>query len=172
MLIQGLLFLTLIIIFSITHLSFRKGWASIKIYSQRIFTILFCLNYTLLTFLSFYIYLRNIWNVGIFIYSFGHFLNLIVIISNKGRMPVDIEFGMLSNSWNSIEEMKKYIKDSRTHKIMSDKTHFNFLGDRHGSSLQSIGDITLLAGYSIWFYTTIFYALYSLFFYIFTFSYS
>ena len=90
-----------------------------------------------------FIYAVNFWNIGILIYTFGVLLNTIVIVANKGFMPVDINAA--SDKYSKIE-LETACKNSYGHTVLDNYTKFKILADRYTFSLFSIGDVFIYLG--------------------------
>lgn len=128
-----------------------------KIMSQKTYSkahsMVFVLSFVFLTMILFLRY--N--NVGLILLDIGVFLNMAVIIANKGYMPVDMNALKKVVSLyepnpsdetilKEMDELDELQAIHRRHMIMSSKTKLNILGDKYGYSIQSIGDMFISAG--------------------------
>lgn len=125
-----------------------------KIISQKTYSkahsMVFVLSFISLTIILFLRYTT----VGLILLDIGVFLNMAVIIANKGYMPVDMNalkkvvslYEPNPSDETVLKEMDDIQAIHRRHMAMSSKTKLNILGDKYGYSIQSIGDMFISAG--------------------------
>lgn len=104
----------------------------------------------------------NYSTIGIPIFILGLALNTLVVLANKGLMPVDIEVFKRLNCFNDLTaraKLDKICQITRKHVLMTESTRFKVLGDRYTNtlvfgygSIGSIGDVLLSAGSILIFY--------------------
>ena len=148
-LIQASLILLLSVSFSIL-IRYKEKIVSPKNYSK--FNII---RYALIFILDMAVLSLDYDTIGLILLNIGVFLNLIVLVFNNGYMPVDMNafkkslyFFELENHNVTVEDLFKEIQENRhIHIAMTSQTKFNFLGDKYGESVQSIGDIFIFIGH-------------------------
>ena len=138
MLLQFSLFYSLIIIYSLLGRSVEK------IKSQRTYSIVQSIYFVILSVGMILIYCINPYNIGILIITIGVILNTIVIVANKGLMPVDVcamqgALGFYSYT-EVLEQINIMSAISRKHKVLDETTKFKILADRFCQERKSIGD--------------------------------
>ena len=148
MLLQCFLWLLAEFIFSYTTISAER------IKSLRIYSLVNVVIFLLICICSVGLYSLDPRNVGLLMYIIGASLNTMVIIANKGLMPVDIK--AVQRMFNLSElsakiELDIVCKARRQHTIMTNSTKFNILGDniledRYDPSICSAGDILITGG--------------------------
>ncbi|MDP4147475.1 MAG: DUF5317 domain-containing protein [Bacillota bacterium] len=133
-------------------LSFFIQFGSIFIFPNYLLTAVIISNFGLLFFCF-----VNVKVTGFKYMLIGIFLNLIVMILNRGRMPVDVEAAKIMSPKDVPALLAgKYGK----HIALSDHTHLNFLGDifflRYPYPrpiIISLGDIVLSIGVILFLYS-------------------
>lgn len=111
------------------------------------FTGLFFIISYVIVFITIYsnLHLKSIRVVGL-----GFLLNFLVILFNKGYMPVSIDSLSKVNAYEKIKLLKEYTTFNNCI-LMSSKTKLNFLGDivpiKFINQVISIGDIFILLGF-------------------------
>lgn len=157
MLFQNFLFVCSLIFFEIIYAQVQKLDMSRFLVSDRLFSIIFCVSFALNLAVLLIIYYMDTRNIGIIAYAAGISLNLLVILANKGQMPVDMKIYIKNIDPYGYKDLSLY---SRKHTEMSKNTRFNFLGDclvagYGGQGIYSIGDYIIHIGLVIWCYTAI-----------------
>ena len=143
MLLQCFLWLLAEFIFSYTMISAER------IKSLRICSFVNVIIFILICFCLIKLYSLDPRNVGLLINIIGALFNTIVIIANKGLMPVDIRAVQRALNLSELgakTELDIICKIRRQHTIMTDSTKLNILGDKYGSKVCSVGDILIIGG--------------------------
>jgi len=105
-------------------------------------------------------------NIGLIILDIGVFLNMVVVLSNSGYMPVDMNafkravcFMEFNPSDEMVKEIFKEVQQKRRHVAMSSNTKLNILGDKYGhnTKTKSIGDIFINIGIPLIILEVVFY---------------
>ena len=125
-----------------------------KIISQRIYSKVYSIKFIFAFIVFTKILFLRYNNIDLILLDIGVFLNMVVIVSNNGYMPVDmIAFKRAVSLYEpnpSDRTVQKKFKDwvlpIRQYVAMDNNTKFNILGDRYGSSIQSIGDMFIRIG--------------------------
>ena len=129
-----------------------------KIESRKKFTIIRNLIDIATTTALFLLYLINPLNIGILIFSLGMFLNTMVMVANKGFMPVDVNLIKQIYHCLSDEEVGSVLRgqppNTQLHIELNESSKFKILADRFqkgssiysGSNIYSIGDVFIDIG--------------------------
>ena len=160
MLLQNFIFFLSILFFRFLHRPLLYDEFIRLPISDKVFSFIFCALYSFDTVTSLFIYTMDYRNLGIALCFTGMMLNLVILLANKGRMPVDKSAHSRALAIMGEHEADRNICDSRRHTLMNDTTKLNFLGDRFGRGVSSIGDYLMRIGSYIWLYTAILHLLY------------
>ncbi len=124
-----------------------------KIRSNTLHSLLICLSKIIIFLILIKICLLNYLNIPLLIYTVGFFLNALVIVLNKGYMPVDpvaFQEATLLPASVALVELNRLMSTGRKHISISNKTKLNFLGDilPYRDAAYSIGDLLINLGFN------------------------